>query len=216
MTVVKKTTVGILCAMTTLAAGGGETWKFDRLDQIGGHKTTLLGHPRVIDTPRGKAVEFNGVDDAIYLGVHPLAGVEAYTWEVIFRPDKGGAPEQRFFHFQEDGSDNRMLFEIRLVGNEWCLDSFAKSGENSRAVMDRAKLHPAGEWYAVEAVYDGHELRNYIDGVLEGQGELHMTPQKAGQTSIGVRFNKVNYFKGAVRTARMTPRALQPAEFLRK
>jgi hypothetical protein len=43
-----------------------------------------------------------------------------------------------------------------------------------------------------------------------------MTPQKAGQTSIGVRFNKVNYFKGAVRTARMTPHALQPAEFLRK
>jgi hypothetical protein len=58
MTVVKKTTVGIVCAMTTLAAVGGETWKFDRLDEIGGHKTTLLGHPRVIDTPRGKAIEF--------------------------------------------------------------------------------------------------------------------------------------------------------------
>jgi hypothetical protein len=216
MTVVKKTTVGIVCAMTTLAAVGGETWKFDRLDEIGGHKTTLLGHPRVIDTPRGKAIEFNGVDDAIYLGVHPLAGVEAYTWEVIFRPDKGGAAEQRFFHFQEDGSDNRMLFEIRLIGDQWCLDSFAKTGENSRALMDRAKLHPAGEWYAVEAVYDGHALRNYVDGVLQGQGELHMAPQKAGQTSVGVRFNKVNYFKGAVRTARMTPHALQPSEFLRK
>ena len=216
MTVVKKTTVGIVCAMTTLAAAGSETWKFDRLDEIGGHKTNLLGHPRVIDTPRGKAIEFNGVDDAIYLGVHPLAGVEAYTWEVIFRPDKGGAAEQRFFHFQEDGSDNRMLFEIRLIGDQWCLDSFAKTGENSRALMDRAKLHPAGEWYAVEAVYDGHALRNYVDGVLQGQGELHMAPQKAGQTSVGVRFNKVNYFKGAVRTARMTPHALQPSEFLRK
>ena len=214
MTVVKKTTVGIFCAMTL--AAGGETWNFDRLDEIGGHKTTVLGHPRVIDTPRGKAIEFNGVDDAIYLGVHPLAGVEAYTWEVIFRPDKGGAPEQRFFHLQEDGSDNRMLFEIRLTGDEWCLDSFAKTGDNSRALMDRAKLHPAGEWYAVEAVYDGRELRNYVDGVLQGQGELHMAPQKAGQTSVGVRFNKVNYFKGAVRTARMTRRALQPSEFLRK
>lgn len=211
-----KITIGMSCAIAIWAAVGSETWNFDRLDEIGGHKTTLLGHPRPIDTPRGKAIEFNGVDDAVYLNVHPLAGVEAYTWEVIFRPDKGGAPEQRFFHLQEDGSDNRMLFEIRLIGDEWCLDSFAKTGENSRALMDRAKLHPAGEWYAAEAVYDGHELRNYVDGVLEGQGELHMAPQKAGQTSIGVRFNKVNYFKGAVRTARMTPHALQPAEFLRK
>jgi len=216
MAVVKRLRVGIFCAMTIWAAAGSEIWNFDRLDEIGGHKTTLLGHPRVIDTPRGRAIEFNGVDDAIYVGVHPLAGVEAYTWEVIFRPDKGGAPEQRFFHLQEDGSDNRMLFEIRLIGDEWCLDSFAKSGDSSRALMDRAKLHPAGEWYAVEAVYDGRELRNYVDGVLQGQGELHMAPQKAGQTSVGVRFNKVNYFKGAVRTARMTPRALQPSEFLRK
>jgi hypothetical protein len=31
-----------------------------------------------------------------------------------------------------------------------------------------------------------------------------------------VRFNKVNYFKGAVLEARMTPRALTPAEFMKK
>jgi hypothetical protein len=90
------------------AAPGGELWHFDRLDEIGGHKTTLLGHPHLIDTPGGKAVEFNGTDDAIFLNVHPLAGVEQFTWEVIFRPDLGGAPEQRFFHLQEAGTDNRM------------------------------------------------------------------------------------------------------------
>jgi hypothetical protein len=213
---VKKITIGLAGAMAVWAAAGGEVWKFDRLDEIGGHRTTVLGHPRVIDTSRGKAVEFNGIDDALFLGVHPLAGADAFTWEVIFRPDKGGAPEQRFFHLQEDGSDNRMLFEIRTVGDQWCLDSFAKTGENSRALLDRTKLHPLGEWYAVEAVYDGKEFRNYVDGVLQGAGELHIAPQRAGQTSVGVRFNKVNYFKGAVRAARMTPRALQPAEFLKK
>jgi hypothetical protein len=170
----------------------------------------------VIDTPQGKAVEFNGIDDALFLGVHPLAGAEAFTWEVIFRPAQGGASEQRFFHLQEDGSDNRMLFEIRTIGDQWCLDSFAKTGENSRALLDRTKRHRLGEWYAVEAVYDGKEFRNYVDGVLQGSGELHIAPQKAGQKSVGVRFNKVNYFKGAVREARMTPRALEPAGFLKK
>src|SRR5688572_6738161 len=61
-----------------------ETWTFDRLDRLGTHKTTLLGQPRVVNTPEGKAIEFDGVDDAIFLEVHPLAGAETFTWEVIF------------------------------------------------------------------------------------------------------------------------------------
>lgn len=193
-----------------------QTWQFDNVTKIGGHRATALGHPHVIRTQKGKAIEFNGADDALFLDVHPLAGAETWTWEVIFRPDAGGSPEQRFFHLQEDGSDNRMLFEIRLTGHEWCLDSFAKSGDASLALMDRQKLHPAGAWYHAAAVYDGHEFRNYVDGVLENKGELKLAPQKPGRTSIGVRINKVNYFKGAVREARMTPRALSVSEFLKK
>lgn len=197
------------------------TWHFDRLDQIGGHPTTLLGHPRVIQTPAGKAIQFNGVDDAIYVDVHPLAGAETFTWEVIFRPDPGGAPEQRFFHLQErdprTGADTntRMLFEIRVIGDGWALDSFALTGSESRTLLDRAKLHSLGEWHAAAAVYDGREFRNYVDGALQGSGPLHLAPQGAGHASIGTRINRVNYFKGAVLEARMTRRALAPAEFLK-
>jgi hypothetical protein len=75
-------------------------WRFDHLNSIGGHPTTVLGHPHLIDSPYGKAVEFNGIDDALFVGAHPLAGVSAFTWEVIFRPDAGGAEAQRFFHLQ--------------------------------------------------------------------------------------------------------------------
>jgi hypothetical protein len=205
-----------------LGAPAAETWRFDNLTSIGGHKTTLLGHPQLIDTPKGKAVQFNGVDDAIFLDTHPLAGAETFTWEVVFRPDRGGAPAQRFFHLQVDGANDptaqgdRMLFEIRVIGDQWCLDSFVKSGADSRALLDETKLHPLGEWYSVAAVYDGREFRNYVDGVLQGSGALHAAPQRPGQTSIGVRFNRRDYFKGAVREARMTPRALLPADFIRK
>ena len=65
------------------------TWTFDRLDNIGGHRTTVLGQPRVIDSPVGKAVEFDGKDDALFIDNHPLAGADAFTWEAIFRPDGG-------------------------------------------------------------------------------------------------------------------------------
>lgn len=196
-------------------------WRFDRLDRIGGHRTTVLGHPKVIETPAGKAIQFNGVDDAIFLDVHPLAGAEAFTWEVVFRPDVGGAAEQRFFHLQErdpkTGADTktRMLFEIRVIGDQWALDSFALSGAESLALLDRTKLHSLGAWHTAVAVYDGREFRNYVDGVLQGTGPLHLTPQGPGHTSIGVRINRVDYFKGALLEARMTRRVLAPSEFLK-
>src|SRR4026209_2219555 len=78
-----------------------EVWTFDRLDKIGGHKTMALGSPRIIRSPLGKAVEFNGAADALFIDSHPLAGAETFTWEVLFNPYKGGNPAQRFFHLSE-------------------------------------------------------------------------------------------------------------------
>ena len=192
-----------------------DVWQFDSLTQIGGHAATAEGHPRVIATAAGKAVEFGGVEDALFLDVHPLAGAETFTWEVIFRPDVGGAAEQRFFHFQENGTDSRMLFEIRVIDGKWALDSFAMKGAESKALLDRGKLHSLGAWHHAAAVYDGREYRNYVDGVLEGAAAVHLAPQGAGRTSVGTRINRVNYFKGAVLSARMTNAPLPPAEFLK-
>jgi len=209
----------VLCTaftMTLLALPAEQrTWRFSSVDSIAGNKTTVLGHPRVVETPHGRAVQFNGVDDALFINTHPLEGAKEWTWEVIFRPDPGGNAEQRFFHFQEEGSDNRMLFEIRVIGDKWCLDSFAKGGSGSKALMDPAKLHPLGQYFHVATVYDGHELRNYVNGVLEGSGEVTLEPLKAGGTSVGVRYTKVDYFKGAVVLSRTTPKALQPSDFLK-
>jgi hypothetical protein len=89
------------------------------------------------------------------------------------------------------------------------------SGADSKALLDRAKLHSLGVWHHVAAVYDGRQYRNYVDGVLEGAAEVHLAPQHAGRTSVGTRINRVNYFKGAVFAARMTNRALPPADFLK-
>ncbi len=188
-----------------------EDWHFNNIHQIDGYSTTVLGSPKVV----ANTIVFNGVDDAIFVDVHPLAGAETFTWEVIFRPDPGGNPEQRFFHLQENGTDNRMLFETRIIGDQWCLDSFAVTGKESKALLNRDKLHPLGKWYNITAVYDGHTFSNYVDGELQGSGELHFAPQGAGRSSIGTRINKRDYFKGAVQTARFTRRALTPGEFLK-
>src|SRR5262249_2428227 len=203
------------------AAADFELWTFDRIDSIGGHPATVFGHPRVIDTPEGKAVAFNGVDDALFLNLHPLAGAEKFTWEVIFRPDSDGKREQRFFHLQERDSNtgddtlNRLLFEIRIIDGQWCIDSFVKSADGTATLLNRKHLHPFGPWYHAAMVYDGRWFRNYINGVQEGEAEVHLAPQGPGHTSAGVRINKVDYFKGAILQSRFTRRALSPSEFLK-
>jgi len=191
-----------------------ETWTFDRLDRIGGHQTRVLGNPKIVDTPVGKAVEFDGVDDALLVDVHPLAGAERFTWEAIFRPD-GGNQAQRWFHLQEEGTENRLLYEIRVIDGRWCLDSYGHSGDAQRALMDREKLHPLGAWYHVAAVYDGREFRNYVNGVVQNSAAIQFAPQRAGRTSVGVRINLVDYFKGAIHMARFTRHALPVSEFLK-
>ncbi len=108
-----------------------------------------------------------------------------------------------------------MLFEIRVVNGQWCLDSFASSGANNRALLNCKLLHPLGRWYRVTAVYDGKMLRNYVGDELQGEGPFKLTPQLPGHSSVGVRINKVNWFKGAILMARMTPRALKPSQFLK-
>jgi hypothetical protein len=218
--------VVVFALIVVLAAAAQDSqstiWRFDRTDSIDGHATTVLGHPHLIDSPYGKAVAFNGVDDALFVDDHPLAGAKQYTWEVVFRPDADGAQAQRFFHLAEVDpktgldTDNRMLFEIRIVNGQWCLDSFAQSSNGShRTLLNCEDLHPLGKWYRVTAVYDGKILRNYVGDEMQGEGELDLIPQGQGHSSIGTRINRRDYFKGAVFEARFTPRALKPEEFLK-
>ena len=197
-----------------------EIWTFDRLQNIGGYPTNVEGHPHLIDSPVGKAVEFNGAGDALFINDQPLADAGTFTWEVIFRPDKDGGAEQRFFHLQErdakSGQDtaNRFLFEIRIAGGEWFLDSFVMSRTGSKTLFNSNHPHPFGPWYHAAQVYDGHTYRNYVNGVLENEGELNFTPNGAGHSSVGVRINRRDYFKGAIAKSRFTRGALTPAEFL--
>src|SRR6266702_353497 len=220
--------VGAACLALSLAAtftgrlAAQEIWRFDQTASLGGHPTKVLGHPQVISTEFGKAIAFNGVDDALFVTVHPLAGAATWTWEMIFKPDADGKPAQRIFHLQSadattgaDITNERLLFEIRIVQGQWCLDSFATAGGQSRALLNCEKLHPFGAWYRVNAVYDGKMLHNYVGDELQGEGELQIPAERPGRASMGTRIDLRDYYKGAMYAARFTPRALAVDEFLK-
>lgn len=192
------------------------TWKIDNLNKIGGNAVSIIGNPRVIDAPGGKAILFDGVGDGLVVNANPITGGRAFTLEAVFRPDANGAKEQRWFHIQQENSENRVLLETRLVGDQWFLDTYIRSGENNRALFAENFKHPVGVWYHVALVYDGTEMRHYVDGKQEMSGPLTIAPLEQGQTSIGVRMNRVFWFKGAIRKTRFTGKALGPSEFMGK
>ena len=198
-------------------------WTFDNLARIGDHRVQVEGAPALIDSPYGPAIQFVGSRDALFIDNHPLAGAQTFTLEAVFRPD-GGAFEQRWLHLQADalsGPDGqqtgtpgtRFLFEIRVVEQQWYLDAFVKGpGYNQTLIADN-KRFPVGRWHHVAQTYDGDMYRSYVDGVMQAEAPIAFQPQGPGRASIGCRLNRVNYFNGAVREARFTPRALSPAEF---
>jgi len=211
---------GITATAAPLAAA--ETWRFDRLDRVGHAKMSVDGSPKLSPTPAGRVVAFDGKQDALTVSRHPLAGARAFTFEAVFRPD-GGAFAQRWFHLAQSpaaagesiAKTPRMMFEIRVVGGQWYLDSFMTGPGYNHTLIDPTKLHPLGRWFHVAQTYDGRTYRSYVDGVLEAEAATPFQPQGAGVTSVGTRINHVDYFHGAIYAARFSRKARQPASFMR-
>jgi hypothetical protein len=75
--------------------------------------------------------------------------------------------------------------------------------------------HENGPWYHAAIVVDGKTFKHYVDGRMELGREVEFKPMKTGKTSLGVRINRVYWYKGAVRKIRFTSRAMRPDEFLK-
>ena len=211
----------IFLSCTVIAAEpAAVTWKVDNLESIGGAKVKVVGKPRVIETEQGKAVEFNGKDDALFVDSNPLAGWKEFTAEVIFRPAAKGPNEQRFLHFQPAVGEDRLLFETRLPEDEqWFLDTYVQSsdaaaGKRTLFAGDAIYHHPCDRWYHAAVVVDGKTMAHYVNRKHELSGELKFAPLGEGQTSLGCRFNQVHWFQGAIRLIRVSPTVLKPAQFL--
>lgn len=193
------------------AAAAPTVWTFGDVKRVDGRDTEVLGAPRVVD---GAAV-FDGARDGVFVPVNPVQGRAAFTIEMLFCPASGGPAEQRVVHVQDDAA-SRILMEIRLTpAGMWSLDTFLFSGPHSRAQLDRTKEHSADHWHWVVLRYDGKTMTSFVDGVQELQGDVEFAPMTAGKTSVGVRQNKVYWFKGAIREVRFTPAALAPEKLQR-
>lgn len=184
-------------------------WKLENASRIGDHVTTVFGSSRLEREGSASALCFDGRSDALFLDTNPIAGWPQFTIEALIKPDATGPEEQRFLHIQDE-RDSRLLLETRLTEQgEWALDTFLLASPEIRlALLDRDKLHPAGQWHWVALSFDGETMSHYVNGKKELEGRIAFRPMTSGRTSIGVRQNKVSWYKGCIREVRFTPRAL--------
>jgi hypothetical protein len=177
---------------------------------------TIIGVPQIIDCPYGKAVQFDGQGDAIVLDTNLLVNMRQFTIEVIMRPDTNGQREQRFLHFGEVRGE-RVMIETRLTkDDQWYLDTYMKSGQTGQTLADSTKLRPLNQWYHVAFVVNDGKMQAYVNGRKELEGQIPFSPFTIGQTSIGVRLNLVNWYKGAIYKIKITPLKLEPVLFMKQ
>ena len=199
-----------------------QVWKFKSLRKVDGHPVRVEGAPQLIKGRNGKAVQFDGQHDVLFIDHHPLAGASTFTAELYFRPD-GGAFEQRLLHLESDESppvapgkgSTRMLLEIRVVEKKWYLDAFMIGAGYRVTMVAPDRLHELGRWYLAAMTFDGQFFRSYVNGSLQMEMETPFTPQTAGRTSVGARMNGVSHFHGAIQEAVFTHKALPPWKFSR-
>jgi hypothetical protein len=214
--------LGVVVAPAAMAFTRKRVWRFDNPRKVDGHPVRVEGDPQVIDSPNGRVMLFDGQKDVLFIDHHPLAGASTFTTELVFRPD-GGAFEQRLLHLESDETPavapgkgtTRMLFEIRVVENSWYLDAFMIGAGYRVTMMAPDKLFPLGRWYHVAKTYDGKFFRSYVNGELQMEMATPFTPQGPGRASVGARMNQVTHFKGAIREARFTHKALPATAFKR-
>jgi len=173
----------------------------------------INGKPQIINSPYGEAVSFNGINDAFLLNEMPLNSLQEFTVEMIFKPEINAPFEQRILHIGEIKKD-RMLLEIRAVDSNWYFDAFAVSGTNKKTLVEEKLIHPLGQWHHVAFVITSKSLTTYVNGKQELQEEFSFLPIGTGQTSIGVRLNKVSWFRGAIYKIRITPKQIKPNGFM--
>ena len=113
-----------------------------------------------------------------------------------------------------DWWQNQMSYQLTLVQSKVRLDIMQTAGSYTAVAGSTAMSLNA--WHHIAGVYDGSQMRVYLDGVLDGTAAATMAP---GNNTTGLRIGKSsflyypNYFNGRIDEVRVSNAAIYSSNF---
>lgn len=184
----------------------------------GGHHGSVLGAQFQANGVNGTPyLHFDGVDDRVDLGViNPSSN--ALTLACWFKPDSFGVTDGRLISRASAVDDSANLWMLSTIqsGSNFRLRGRVRTGNATATVIASSGNLALDTWMHAALVYDGAQMRLYLDGVLVGS--LAKTGTLNTSTTVGVAIGNqptgagLRPFHGCIDEVRIYSRALSLAE----
>jgi parallel beta-helix repeat protein len=208
-------------------------WKFDEgsgsvaYDSVGTNDGMLVNGPTWTTGQLGSALDFDGVDDYVDIGLYNYGPEIGFTWSAWINTDNSEQLDQCIF----DHSDGANTEDMRLVINDSIVSCtgfvfLVDPSGGTRPLNDKVCWNPVAGvqsrmWYHVVGVMDyaSMKIQLYVDGVKKGESDWSGTPiNRAMNGSIGnlnVSHSRPFFFNGLIDEVAIYNQALSDEEVQR-
>lgn len=190
-------------------------WSFDEgqgtvaSDSSGNGNDGAINNAEWTDGKFGKGLELNGVDANVEIEHSPVLSVEEFTllawvnvpgfiggWQTIATQNTDG-PIRNYGLFINDGSG--LIHYSFTSGNQW------QSFNATSNIVD-------GNWHHIAATYDKAIFKCYVDGVVDGETAVDLTPDTADTVITIGSWVDGGWMKGTIDEVALYNNALSEAE----
>ncbi|MHC4310701.1 MAG: LamG-like jellyroll fold domain-containing protein, partial [Planctomycetota bacterium] len=175
-------------------------------DSANSHTANLIGNPQVVDGLKGKALQFNGFSDGIYIPDETMVNLSTHqnrTVAAIFQCADVTKPEKQVVY--EEGGTTRGLtiyvHEGLVYAGGWNLSNYTPEWTGTYLSAPIS----SGTWYGVAMVVrDGgagqedDKFEMWMDGVLISKGPGAELRPRTDDCGIGYHNSQVKFHDGNV------------------
>jgi len=192
-------------------------WKMDGdpHDSAGDHNGTVYGNP--IWDPNGYingALNCDGQGDYVEVPADEELNVEQITMAAWVKPDDPEPSQRMFVLNREMTYPGTYTLWLDNINYKWGAH-VRLDGDEANGILVYSKDVATTDWTHIAAIYDGANLKLYIDGVLQPDTANvtgSIDPDNSGILILGAHASSLLNFAGSIDDVRIYDRALSAGE----